>query len=396
LIRRILLVVDSLFPLGDAYQMKILARGLVRQHKVAVCVLDSGLGSNLDSDDGLSSAPDSAFFRALDIPIHFLGAGQKLKHRTHAAKVQTALRLRKRMRAFGPDIVHAFGQSSTHMAAAVLLKNDKTQLFSSVLSKWKPHTTPTKRLEGCLVNRVDRFIVAHECLQNEFHRFDVSDGKFSFVTNGVWVGESDATTAVGAAGFPCDRQHGRALLLEKTGLDPTSLIALTAADLEPVTRLKDLIWATDLLSCVRDDMHLVILGKGSQHQNLLKFAACTEAADHIHFLGLPEAALKMVAGADVYWNSHLQTPVPSGVLAAMNCSVPVISVYGPETAPLVIHQETGFAVNVGARDEFARWMKFLIEKRDAAKQLGSQGRRHCRHQFRANKMVRMIEKIYGQ
>ena len=183
--------------------------------------------------------------------------------------------------------------------------------------------------------------------------------------------------------------------MQETGLESTALIAVTSADLQPATRLKDLIWATDLLSCVRDDVHLVIFGKGSQHQNLLKFAACTEAADHIHFAGLPSTALEMVSGADVYWNSHLGTPVPSGVLAAMNCNVPVISVYGPETSPLITHQETGFAVNFGARDEFARWMKFLIEKPDAAKQLGNQGRRHSRHQFRSNKMVRVIERIYG-
>ena len=358
--------------------MKILAEGLAPQHKVAVCVVGS-------TDDGQS---DSAFFRALDIPVHFLGSGPKLKHRVGAAKIQRALRLSKRIRAFGPDIVHAFGQPATHIAAAVLLKDDKINLYSSVMSKWKPHTTPTKRFEGCLVNRVDRFIGAHECLKNELLNFGVADEKFSVVSNGVRVGDNGKVDVK-------DRQHGRALLMQETGLESTALIAVTSADLEPVTRLKDLIWATDLLSCVRDDVHLVILGEGSQHQNLLKFAACTEAADHIHFAGLPSTALEMIGGADVYWNSHLQTPLPSGVLTAMNCSVPVISVYGPETSPLVIHQETGFAVNYGARDEFARWMKFLIEKPDAAQQLGDQGRRHCRHQFRANIMVRVIEKIYG-
>ncbi len=380
LTRRILLVVDSLFPLGDAYQMKILAEGLAQQHKFAVCVVGSG-----DDYDG-----ESAFYRALDIPVHFLSSGQKLKHRIHAAKIQTALRLRKRIRAFQPDIVHAFGQPSTHIAAAVLLRDDKTKLYSSVLSKWKPHTTPTKRFEGCLVNRVDRFIIAHECLRNEFQNFDIAAQKFSVISNGVRVGDN------GEPKIDKDqRPRGRELLMQETGLDSTAFIAMTSADLEPVTRLKDLIWATDLLSCVRDDVHLVILGKGSQHQGLLKFAACTEAADHIHFAGLPTNTLEMISGADVYWNSHLQTPTPSGVLAAMNFDVPVISVYGPETSPLVIHQETGFAVNFGARDEFARWTKFLIEKPEAAHQLGDQGRRHCRHEFRANKMVRMIDRTYS-
>lgn len=360
--------------------MKILAEGLARRHKLAICVVGSDSGDNNDYM--------SAFFRALDIPVHFLSSGQKLKHRTHAAKIQTALRLRKQIRAFQPDIVYAFGQPATHIAAAVLLKDNKTKLFSSVLSKWKPHTTPTKRFEGCLVNRVDRFIIAHECLQNEFRIFGVAEEKFSIVSNGVGLSaDEEANTSTNG------RQRGRALLMQETGLASSALIAVTSADLQPATRLKDLIWATDLLSCVRDDVHLVIMGEGSQHQNLLKFAACTEAADHIHFVGLPPAAIEMIGGADVFWNSHLQTPVPSGVLAAMNFGVPVISVYGPETSPLVIHQETGFAVNFGARDEFARWMKFLIEKPDSARQLGRQGQTHVRDSFASATMVSAIEKL---
>ena len=363
--------------------MKILAAGLARQHKVAVCVVGSG-----DRCDGDS---ESAFYRGLDIPVHFLGLGQKLKHRTYAAKIQTALRLRKRIGAFEPEIVHAFGQPATLIAAAVLLKERKTKLFSSVLSKWQPHTIPIKNLEGYWVNRVDRFVAPHRCLQNELRIFGVSDEKFSIVSNGV-LPQDNETSKSNAD----HRQRGRALLMQQTGLPSTALIAVTAADLLPATRLKDLIWATDLLSCVRNDVHLVIMGKGSQHQNLLNFASCTEAADHIHLVGLPSTALAMISGADVYWNSHLQTPVPSAMLAAMNCGVPVISVYGPETSSVVIHQETGFAVNFGARDEFARWMKFLIEKPDSAQQLARQGQQHVRDLFDSATLVSAIDNLLAK
>ena len=363
--------------------MKILAEGLARQHKIAVCVV--GAADRCDGDS------ESAFYRGLDISVHFLRSSQKLKHRTHAAKIQTALRLRKRIRAFQPDIVHAFGQPSTHIAAAVLLKNGETKLYSSVLSKWKPHTTPTRRFENCLINRVDRFIVAHSCLQNEFRDYGVSDKKFTIVSNGIWAGGSAGKRTNQNA-----RLRGRELLTEATGLTSTALIAVTSADLEPATRLKDLIWATDLLSCVRDDVHLVIMGKGSQHQNLLKFAACTEAADHIHFVGLPSNAVEMIGGADVYWNSHLQTPVPSSMLAAMSRGVPVISVYGPETSPVVIHQQTGFAVNFGGRDEFARWMKFLIEKPASAQQLARQGQQHVQNKFDSATMISAVEQLLAQ
>jgi len=59
---------------------------------------------------------------------------------------------------------------------------------------------------------------------------------------------------------------------------------------------------------------------------------------------------------------------------AMHCGVPAISVYGPGTADVIGHQETGFAANFGARDEFARWTKYLLEQTESGNQLARQGK----------------------
>jgi len=139
--------------------------------------------------------------------------------------------------------------------------------------------------------------------------------------------------------------------------------------------MKDLIWATDLLNCIRDDFHLVIVGEGNQRKNLQRFASFTEAESHVHFLP-PDQAEGLLGALDVYWHSHLIHPLPSSLLCAMASAVPVISVYGDGTEEPILHQQTGMAVNYGARDEFARWTKFLIEKPDAARQLADQGKAH--------------------
>jgi len=68
-------------------------------------------------------------------------------------------------------------------------------------------------------------------------------------------------------------------------------------------------------------------------------------------------------------------------------AVPVISVYGDGTQEAILHQQTGMAVNYGARDEFARWTKFLIEKTDAARQLADQGKAHVLETFPLEEMV---------
>lgn len=378
---RILFVVDSLFPLQEAYHLNVIAGGLSADNQCCVCVC--GGDENADRE----RIPET------DVPVHFLASDAKLKHRPGALRIQAALRLRKRIQSFGPDIVHAWGQPATDIAAAVLKRNDNVKLISSVMAKWNPQTTLIETLQRHLIHRVDQFIVSHESLKPELLAFDVPDSKFQTVVNCV---DSNANHADDDQQRQQRRRQQRDLLIQTTNLPPSSFIAITSADLEPSTRLKDLIWATDLLSCVRDDVHLVILGSGSQHQRLLDFAACTEAADHIHFARRPASATDLIGGADVYWNSHLRRPMGGAMLAAFNAAVAVVSVYGPETSPLIRHQETGFAVNFGARDEFARWTKFLIEKPDAARQLATQGQRHARKNFPASAMIKSIQAIWSQ
>jgi glycosyltransferase involved in cell wall biosynthesis len=379
---RILFVVDSLFPLAEAYALDILVQGLTAGHQCCVCV------------SGGAKIADRSPLTSVDIPIHYLTADARLKHRPGALRVQASLRLRKRIQSFKPDVVHALGQPATQIAAAVLSRSPDIPLLSSILSQWRPQTTVIEMLQRCLLQRVDQFIVPHESLIPELSAFDVPQDRFAIVANAVNPG-TNSNQDQEQVGFAQGPQKPRDLLVKTLGLPPSAFIAITSAPLEPVTRLKDLIWATDLLSCVRDDVHLVILGQGSQHQRLLDFAACTEAADHIHFAGLPPSAKQWVASADVYWNSHLQSPMDGGLLTAVGAAVPIVSVYGPETSPLIKHQETGFAVNFGARDEFARWTKFLIEKPAAARQLAQQGRHHAQTAFPPATMIAAIESAWA-
>ena len=78
----------------------------------------------------------------------------------------------------------------------------------------------------------------------------------------------------------------------------------------------------------------------------------------------------------------------------MLSGVPVVSVYGPGTTELIQHQETGFATNVGARDEFARWTKFLLEQSEQGKQLADQGRASLEGKFPVSEMAAAYRDLY--
>lgn len=172
-----------------------------------------------------------------------------------------------------------------------------------------------------------------------------------------------------------DRETTRAELCRTLGLPDDVRFACTAAELEPPARLKDLIWATDLLGCIREDVHLLVLGKGPQHAALERFARLTEAAGHVHFLGHPADPAGIIAASDWYWQS---APSPAGRLPiqlAMSNGVPVTACATGCLADLLQHQATGFWVPTGSRDGFARWAQYLSEQPPQAELLIEQARR---------------------
>ncbi len=142
-------------------------------------------------------------------------------------------------------------------------------------------------------------------------------------------------------------------------------------------------------------MHLVIFGAGHQESRLRRFLSLTEATPFVHFLGTDPHAQSLINGVDFYWHSHLLEPLPSGLLQAMAGKIPVVSVYGPPTADLIVPQTTGLAASLGSRVEFARWTKYLIEQREAAAQLARQGRDHVLTRFPTERMVGEYLQLYG-
>ena len=366
--RSIVYIADSLNTLDDSLQLKLLASELARSGdwEVHVAVI-------APSSDEINPLAE------IDVKIHRLMDQTPSVGRIAqaTAMLQTGRALKRLLDSVRPDVVHTWGQTAQRcMNTARTLT-----AFGVPEPKWISTFVRKREKSGLLVSGFDR----HSAKQTE-KAFVPHASLMPFMVEGGFAEEQVLIAPNAAVALP-DRDATREKLLERIGLTGTStIVAGTVADLVPATRLKDLIWATDLLNCIRDDFHLVIFGDGHQRQNLQRFASFTEAESHVHFLR-PEAAAGLLGALDVYWHSHLLHPLPSALLCAMANAIPVISVYGEGTEETILHQQTGMAVNYGARDEFARWTKFFIEKPDAARQLADQGKAHVLEKFPLEKMV---------
>jgi glycosyltransferase involved in cell wall biosynthesis len=366
-VNRILFVTESLFPLGPAGQLDVLARQLAeRSWEVHLAVLHEG------ATDVQTGAADAHTLAGSNVEIHSLGT-TVFSQPFSRASLRSIHRLRKLIQRLEPDFIQGWCGTSGFVTLAAtdsaFLGSKRTVRRLNTELFLQPEKRFTRQLyEKRLSPGFETVVVPHE------------SAKIHLIENGY---DEDDIEIIDNMLCPLEvaRDAGRELILAKLNLPAEAKIAGTVAPLIPRTRIKDLIYACDLLTVIRDDFHFLVFGKGFQEPRLRRFAKLTESNRHIHFLGEPHDAGSMLAGLDFYWHSHLMEPLPVNLLAAMANGIPAISVYGPGTSEIIKHQETGFAVNFGARDEFARWTKYLIELPDQAAKLSSQGQAFVQQSF---------------
>lgn len=350
-----------MFPLGPAQQMSVLARELVkRDFDVHIAVLK-------DSSASPYRVPE-------DCQIHHLEFGQR--------DWMGWCQLRKLAKSIQPDVCHDWSVEPIARAAV-------GDCFAHVSSQYSGRQEPIQwsnwmrqRLVKHKAKAPAQFAVTHELVAERLLRRGVSKECVTVIPPAV------------DQHLSFERKDSKQFVLEEYGLPSESVVVGSYAPLIPATRFKDSIWAVDLLSCVRDDVQLLIMGRGSQLNRLRRFLRCTMVRSRVHFVDLPVEPLRVLSGLDVYWNSHLQWPLPISMLNAMQFGVPAISVHGPETEKVIIHQTTGFCVNLGARDEFARWTKYFVEQKDSAKQLSEQGQKHVQQLFPVEPFVEAYLNLY--
>jgi glycosyltransferase involved in cell wall biosynthesis len=364
--KRILFVVDSLFPLGNAaYPLSLLADALVHD----------------DFDVHVVSLDDVATQRhAMSAGVHV----HDMRNRPNRDYLRP-LRLRSLIGGLRPDIVHAWGFDA-HPTALLA-----THRFPSVRTICTYVEIPPRRSQVVgrwLWNKIyadATLVVVHDTIADQL----IDDGierEFSVIASAV-------------APADVDREQIRSQFKQRLDIPDSATVVGSVARFEPRTKLKDLIWAADLLYCIRDDVHLVLIGRGSQRDRLHKFLWQTQVGPNVHFIDSLDSSgnylsVDSVAAFDVYWHSHLTELASSALLLAMAHGVPVIGVAGPGTDQVILHQQTGMAVNFGARDEFARWTKYLMEQEQCGRLLADQAKEFIAQKFPVQQMVEDYVRLY--
>ena len=382
---RILHIIDSLALGGTARQLSLLARGLPREEfDLQVCAVRRvGQAVNLPRDAGrVENSPyearrveDSPYseLAAANIPVTVLGQRWRFD-------LPALWRLKRLVAEFQPDVIHAW--SPTANAYGCAAASGAKHLIAG-FRRVEPHVGPIQRMiDRWVARRAARLVVSSPSVRESYIARGLPAGKFLAIPNGVPPARPSSLT--------------REQLLAQLQLPAGCWLIGAIGPLERRKRLKDAIWAADLLKVIRSDVHLLVVGDGPHRARLETFRDQVRIGDKVHFLGARGDVRDLLPHLDVLWSTGEYEGQCNAILEALAAGVPVVASDIPGNRDLVVHEETGYLVPVGDRAGFARWANRLLDDAPLAQRLGRGGRERVERDFAPEAMIGRYAGLYRE
>ncbi|REK08267.1 MAG: glycosyltransferase [Planctomycetota bacterium] len=361
--RRILQIIPTLVRGGAEKQCVLLATNLPRdEFDVHVCAL-SGAGPLADE------------LKQAGVPLTVVGKRWKVDPLAW-------WQLRSHIRRLNPDLVQTwlFAGNAYGRAAAWQAGTGKVVASERCVDSWK--SGYQLAIDRRLARRTDAIVVNSRGVERFYRQQGIAGDKLRLIYNGI------------AAAPPSTISHDA--LCAELGLPAGVHLIGAVGRLWHQKRIKDLIWAADLLKVIRDDTHLLLIGDGPLRDDLEHFRDKCVIADKVHFLGIRDDVMRLMPHFDLLWLASSFEGLPNVVMEAMSAAVPVVATDIEGTRELVEHGQTGFLVSVGDRAALARYAHKILEDRELRDRLGQAGRDRVLHDFSVEKMVGAHAALYRE
>lgn len=146
----------------------------------------------------------------------------------------------------------------------------------------------------------------------------------------------------------------RKQFLASLHLPASARLVGTVGPLTTNRRLKDLIWAAELLRVVNDETYLLIVGEGPEEWRLHRFRDQVGVGQRVRMLGARPDYRQWLQHLDFYWSGCKVAPNALVVVEAMSVGIPVIATDIPAYRRVLDSELNGFLVRTGDRSAFAK------------------------------------------
>jgi len=352
--RRIIFIIPSLEYSGTAQQLTLLASNLPR-HRFDICVVVLG-----------RTGPLGEVLAACGVRVEALSWNRLVE-------LEPLLRLRRILREFQPEVIHAWGLPALQtLRIATGLNGRKgpaTRIVASGCLPRQPGNAVIGPLTRWLLRSVDQIVASGQSEAIQFRRCGVPDAHILLAPPGV---------SVPALHSPLSTLH--------------SLLCI--GPIERDKGFRDAIWAFDILRFLYDDLQLVIAGDGPDRPRLEEFTRSIQATDRVRFPGPCPDMSKLLNQANVVWVPSLAEGGRQVALDAMAAGRPVVASQLPGLAEVVVDGQTGFLVSPGDKVACAKRTRRLCDDPDLARRFGEAGRQQVRQHFSLDHMVSRHADLY--
>ena len=363
IVTRVLLLIPTLDRSGAEQQLTLLATHLPRdQFDVRVATLTRG-------------GPFENVLKQAGIPVIPLRKRFKFD--------PVALwRLRRLLNDWQPDILHTwlFAANAYGRLAVGRHRRCKVIVSERCVDSWKSGWQ--LRLDRRLISRTDLLVGNSQSVADFYRQQGFPNDRLRVVPNGI--------------DLPGEALLSRDEILAAWNIPPQARLVGYVGRLAKQKRVRDLIWAFELLRSLHNEVHLLIVGDGPEKFALQQFAREIQADQQIHFVGHRDDARQLFPLLDVFWLASDFEGLSNSVMEAMAAGIPVVASDIPPNRELVVPGESGFLVPIGDRAAFAQFTARLLADPELARQLGTAGRERIRTEFSIGKMVDGFVRLFRE
>lgn len=228
-------------------------------------------------------------------------------------------------------------------------------------------------LDKRLLGRTDRVIANSPSVANFYRNRGVPDDRLTVIPNGVQV--------------PPVPTMSRTEFLVRQDLPSDSRLIFTIGRLAPQKRLRDLLWAMQILKQADPTFKLILCGDGPERFTLKRYAEEVECSDMVRFMGHREDASSLLHLADLFWLGSEFEGMSNSLMEAMACGKPVVVSSIPANQELVQHGVEGYVANLGDAPGFAQFTLKIMSNPELIRSMGTAGHAKMEREFGVANMV---------